>query len=352
MFLKDSWTIAALSTEVTRLKPLTRTIMNEPVMLYRALDGAAVALRDRCPHRFAPLSAGMVIGDAIRCGYHGMTFDRQGMCIANPTQPDEKIAEAARVRAFPIVERDSFIWIWMGDAAKADLDLIPNYEYYDHPEWASATAYMRVQANYYLLVDNLLDLTHIAFVHADVLGNPQVVKQPSAATEVDERNVVEKRLLIDAPAVPAWKVAFNDYEGNVDLWMDMHWSAGSNLMLDVGVTPTGRPRDEGVAIMGLDCLTPETETTTHYFYGAAHRYRRNEPAVTAFWMQALDYAFDQDRRMVESVQRNMGAAWDILAMNPVVNKADRAAIRARRILRKLIDAQDAGKTPAADVQAA
>lgn len=348
MFLKDSWSIAALSSEVTRLRSLARTIMNEPVVMYRKLDGSAVALVNKCPHRFAPLSLGRVVGDTLVCGYHGMTFDAEGRCIANPTQAAEKIPPAARVRSFPLVERHGFLWIWMGEPGNANPDLIPDYSYYDDPEWASAASYMHVSANYFLLVDNLLDLTHIAYVHADVLGNPAVVDQPSTSTRVDDYTVTECRFVKDAPAVPAWKAAFDDYEGNVDLWMDMYWSAGSNLMLDVGVTPTGAAREDGIGIMGLDCLTPETETTTHYFYGAARRYRIDEPAVTAFWLQALDYAFDQDRRMIEAVQKNMGGEWDILSMKPVINKADRAALHARRIVARLIKAQDAGAGDAAN----
>lgn len=336
MFVRNSWTVAALSEEVTRIRPLARTIMNEGIVIYRTREGEPVALRDRCPHRFAPLSVGQVIGDGMRCGYHGMTFDRFGHCVDNPTQPGDRIPAQAQVKTYPLVERHKLIWIWMGDSERADPATIPDYSSYDSADYAAGTGYMLVKANYLLLVDNLLDLTHIAFVHADILGNPEVMVQPSAATEIGERSVVEKRLTANVPAVPAWKIAFNDYDKPVDMWMDMYWEAGSNMILDVGVTAAGRPRDEGVGIMGLDCLTPETETTTHYFYGAAHKYRRDEPAITSFWMQAIDYAFGQDKRMVEAVQANMGSDWDILRMHPIANKADRAALQARRIVERLV----------------
>ncbi len=336
MFVRNSWTIAALAKEVTRISPLARTIMNEKIVLYRTRSGEAVALLDRCPHRFAPLSVGKVVGDDLQCGYHGMVFDRRGLCIANPTQPQDKIPRAARVKSFPIVEKDNLLWIWMGDAERADASLVPNYHYYDSPEWASDLGYLKVEANYMLALDNLIDLTHIAFVHADILGNEHAATQTSEATEVSERGLVERRCIYGAPAVPAWKAAFNDYDGDVDTWIDMYWEVGSNLILDVGVTPAGRPRDEGIGLWQLDCLTPETETSTHYFFGAAHKYRIKEPAITAFWMGALNYAFNQDKTIIEAVQENMGAEWDVLQMNPVLNKADRGALQARRILASLV----------------
>jgi vanillate O-demethylase monooxygenase subunit len=336
MFLRNAWYIGALTQEVTRLAPFSRRILGEPVVFLRARSGEVAALHDRCPHRFAPLSLGRIRNDEIHCGYHGMAFDKTGRCVLNPTQPAETIPDNVRVKTYPLVERHGLLWIWMGEPSAADPDKIPNYWQYHHSEWAAATAHMRVEANYLLLIDNLIDLTHIAFVHPDILGNAQAASQSSASTDISDRGIVERRRSLDAPAVPAWKAAFDDYEGNVDLWMDMYWEAGSNLILDVGVTPTSRPREEGVGIWQLDCLTPETATSTHYFYGVAHRYRIDEPAITSFWMQALDYAFNQDRRIVEAVQKNMNGQWDILTMSPAVNKADRAALQARRILRRMM----------------
>lgn len=337
MFVRNAWYIAAWTKEVTRVGAFTRTLLGQPVVMFRRRDGTPVAMHDRCPHRFAPLSCGKVNGDTIQCAYHGMTFSDTGRCVSNPTQPDDKIPRAARVETYPVVERHNMIWIWLGDPDRADPEDIPDYYQYDHPDWASDGGHLLVNANYQLLTDNLLDLTHIAFVHADILGNPHVAKQSETQTDVGDRSVVERRIIRDGPAVPAWRLAFDDYDGNVDLWMDMYWEAGANMILDVGVTPTGKARDDGIAIFGLDCLTPETATSTHYFFGAAHKYRSQEPAVTAFWMKALEYAFNQDKAIVEAVQSRMQGEWDILKMNPVVNKADHAAIQARRIVQRLID---------------
>jgi vanillate O-demethylase monooxygenase subunit len=341
VFLRNSWTVVAQPHEVTRFKPLARTVMGERIVMFRDQGGTAVALQDRCPHRFAPLSVGRVVGDTIRCGYHGMTFDARGQCVGNPTQPAEKIPSNARVRAYPVVERHGLLWIWPGDPRAADPSSIPNFAMFGDPAWSAGVSQLVVAANYLLLLDNLLDLSHINFVHGDVLGDPSVTEQPSIATEVHDRGLTEKRVNPSGPAVPAWRAVVADpwIADAVDFWMDMHWHAGSSLLLDVGVTPAGAPREDGRGIHALHCLLPESETTTRYFFGVAQNYRRDDTSIVSFWNQASTYAFLQDKAICEAVQSNMGENWDVLRMSPVVNKADRAALIARRVLRRLIAAE-------------
>jgi vanillate O-demethylase monooxygenase subunit len=283
------------------------------------------------------LSEGKVGKYGIACGYHGMTFDRNGLCTANPTQPDVRIPPQAKVRSFPLVERHGFLWIWMGEPALADPDQIPGYDCYDHPDWAAQTTYLHAKGNYLLLVDNLLDLTHINFVHGDVLGSPELAGNMVSTTEIKPRGLVERWFSPSAPAVPAWRAIVNApwMSGKVDFWLDMQWDLASNMILDVGVTPAGEDRASGTGIMNVNCITPETETSAHYFYGAAIL-RTNDVAAVPFWLKAQTYAFQQDRHIIEAVQANMGEAWDVLEMNPIINQGDRAGLHARRTLRRLI----------------
>jgi vanillate O-demethylase monooxygenase subunit len=125
----------------------------------------------------------------------------------------------------------------------------------------------------------------------------------------------------------------------VDYWMDMYWSACCNMILDVGVTPAGTPRRSGRSVMAIHCLLPETPTSTHYFYGISQRSEGGDEVSTTGFMQASAYAFEQDRRVCELVQGNMGAEWDILKMSPVINKADKAALLARRKILAMLDAE-------------
>ena len=133
VYLRNAWYVAAWDREVGR-KPLARTILNEPIVLYRKADGAPAALEDRCCHRHVPLSLGTLVGDDLRCGYHGLRFDASGVCVEIPGQP--KIPPGARVRSYPVVEKWNWIWIWMGEPARADVKLIPDWWWAGHPDWA------------------------------------------------------------------------------------------------------------------------------------------------------------------------------------------------------------------------
>lgn len=342
MFVRNSWYVAAQASEVTRFKPLSRMILGTRVVLYRGEDRTVVALEDRCPHRFAQLSAGMVVGNSIRCGYHGMTFNSKGACILNPTQKAELIPPNASVRSFPIAEMHNLIWIWMGDPQRADVSSIPHFGCYGDPEWNWQIGLIHIKANYLVIMDNLLDLSHVNFVHGDVLGDASASELPSLGTEIGERTIVEKRLHPNAPAVPAWRAMVDApwISSPVDYWMDMYWSACSNMILDVGVAPAGTSRVSGRSVMAIHCLLPESANSTHYFYGIAQRNTSGDEVSTAGFMQASAYAFEQDRRVCELVQDNMGNEWDILKLSPVVNRADKAALLARRKVLAMLDAEN------------
>jgi vanillate O-demethylase monooxygenase subunit len=143
---------------------------------------------------------------------------------------------------------------------------------------------------------------------------------------------------VDGPAVPAWRAAFDDYPGNVDYWFDTRWNPPGHLLLDVGVTPTGCPRSEGISLMDINNLTPETDTSTHYFWGSSRNYKIDQVNITRMWEQALIMAFAQDKDMLEAQQCAIGNA-DIMSLKPVSTIADRANIQARRIVARLIEAE-------------
>lgn len=332
MFIKNSWYIAALAHEIAPEASLARTILNLPVVIFRGAMGSVHALHDQCPHRFAPLSKGKIRGDTLQCGYHGMVFNSAGECINNPVCPTTAIPPAARVISFPVLEKHGLIWLWPGEPAMADPGLIPDYHQYDDPAWTATTHYMHVKSNYLLLIDNLMDLSHIAFVHADILGNDDVVNQEESETLSTDHAVIEKRMIKNGKPIPVWRDVLGDQVDRVDLWMDIHWQMASNIILDVGSTPTGLPRDKGAGIWNLDCLTPETETTTHYFFGHARQYARHDGAVTKFWSDAMHHAFSQDKDIIEAVQLRMQGQWNIFDMTPkpVINQTDRAAVLVRR----------------------
>jgi len=177
MFIKNTWYVAAWSHEVGASNIFSRTIISQPVMLYRKEDGQVVALQDRCGHRGAPLSLGRREGDCVRCMYHGLKFDSRGACVEVPAQ--ERIPPQAKVQTFPVVERHRWIWIWMGDPALADPATIPDTHWLDDPDWRGLPGYIHYYVNYLLICDNLLDFSHLPYVHPTTLGGGEDMRKSS-----------------------------------------------------------------------------------------------------------------------------------------------------------------------------
>ncbi|NBP72320.1 MAG: aromatic ring-hydroxylating dioxygenase subunit alpha, partial [Alphaproteobacteria bacterium] len=219
-WVRNCWYVAAPAHEIGR-ELLARTFLNTPVVLFRREDGTAVALEDRCSHRFLPLSKGFLVGDRVQCGYHGMEFGCDGACEHVPGQKSRP--PGADIKSFPIAEKWQFVWIWMGDAELADEDLIPDIPRNDHPDWTPIvgdTLYIR--GDYRLFLDNLMDPSHVSFVHRTTLGTDDVAEIPQIASQ-DGDVVKVTRWILDRPVAPVYaKVSkltrFGEFKDNVDRW--------------------------------------------------------------------------------------------------------------------------------------
>ena len=336
MYLKNCWYVAAWARELdTGTGMFARTILDEPVVLCRLRDGAPAAFLDRCPHRRLPLSAGTITEDGIRCGYHGLEFDRAGNCIRVPGQ--DRAPPDSQVRSFPVVEKWRWIWIWMGDAEKADEALIPDYHWNDDPDWLSIGDRFHVKGGYRLLVDNLLDLSHVQYVHASTLGTEAVVDFPvEVRREVDSVHV--DRWVMDGPAPPMFEKAGN-VTGDVDRWQLITWNAPSHVVIDVGCAPAGcgarqGNRGGGIEMYSNHTITPETATTCHYFWHHARNFRLDEPEVTEFLGKAASSAFYEDVVIIDAQQKSIDA---MSADAPRIDiNADSGVLQASRILDRLI----------------
>ena len=195
MFIKNCWYVAGWASEVDQSNFLARTILEVPVVLWRDSRGNVTAFEDRCCHRGAPLSKGRREGDCVRCMYHGLKFDASGACIEIPGQ--ERIPPTMRVKTFPVVQRSQWIWIWMGDADKADPALIPDTHWLDDPEWRSLEGYTHYDTNYLLIADNLLDLAHLPYVHPTTLGGSEDYAANLPKIELRERGIHVARWAMD-----------------------------------------------------------------------------------------------------------------------------------------------------------
>jgi vanillate monooxygenase len=346
MFLRNYWYVAATDAEVGR-QPLARMILGEPVVLFRTEAGAPVAFEDRCAHRHLPLSMGKLVGDALQCHYHGLQFGIDGRCIRIPGQ--DHIPKAARVRTYPVVERYHWLWIWMGDPALADPAKIVDFHWLDDPHWGAKASYLHVEANWQLVVDNLLDLTHLAFVHETTIGNLALAERAKVKVASAPNNVVVTRWIIDQEPPPTFKKV-DGFTGSVDRWQIIDFTPPAFLRLDVGATPTGTGAPEGrrvggIGMRNLNAITPETETTSHYFWGQAHDFDVRNRETTEKIFQQIRTAFLEDVAVFSAQQRNLNT----FANPPQVDiNADAGTLAARRILARLYDDEEAAARVAAE----
>jgi phenylpropionate dioxygenase-like ring-hydroxylating dioxygenase large terminal subunit len=342
-YLRNCWYAAAWSEDLGD-KLLARTLLGEPVVMLRRKDGQIAALQDRCPHRFAPLSLGeRVAGDVIQCRYHGLEFGADGRCVRNPHSP-KSASGAIRVPIYKVQERHSIIWIWMGED-EADANSIPDFSCLGDPLYTTIRGTIHVEANYELVSDNLMDLSHAAYLHKGTIGDDSLAR--GKLTVFEQQGAIISQLWIENELpTPVWDMHFNHYGKPVDHWLNTRWNAPANMLLDAGVTPTGKPKSEGVQAFGTNLMTPETGHSTHYLWAASRNFMR-EPEVNNHVRAALEAAFvGQDKPMIEAVQRRMGMT-DFDAMKPLLLASDAGAVMQRRRLKKLVSQEQKRRQEAA-----
>jgi phenylpropionate dioxygenase-like ring-hydroxylating dioxygenase large terminal subunit len=321
MFLRNCWYAAAQSTELDD-DLLHRRIIGEPVLFYRTVAGDAVAIGDRCPHRFAPLSKGRRQGDVVQCRYHGLRFGTDGACIGG-LRDDHHVPAGTAVPSYPLREHDGIVWIWMGDADKLDETAIPDLNFMTNAGSAAVYGYLHVRADYRLAMDNLMDLSHAAILHEDTLGK---------LTPSLDRGKLSVELVGDR-IVAAIAMNETDLHGDgklYDQWMDMYWSAPCNMYMVIGQVPAGAERPPVSARLtsgAIHLLTPETAQTTHYIWGNSKGFKPQPGMIDPFG--------DEDEPMLAACQEMMGDD-DFWSLRPAILPADAAGIRVRRRLEKLI----------------
>lgn len=323
----------------------TRRLLGTPVLLYRLADGEIVACQDMCPHRFAPLSKGRKTETGVRCAYHGLHFDRSGLCDHNPTG-NGHIPAGTHVRTYPVVERHRILWIWMGDAARADEALIPDLSLIpdDGPGYDNIGNYLHVKANCLLEIDNLMDLSHVNFIHDGTLGNETM---RSAEVRVTEDNGSVRANLW----MPGTSGGFGPMSGQLcDQWLNMVWMAPTSMILEFGSVPCGAEPLQDPYSYAFHIVTPETDRTTHYFFGSSGRFGEDDEALAQFIREAQTRAFlTEDNPMIEAVDERMDGA-DFWSMRPAILTNDKAAIRVRRKLEKMCAAEIAAPATPASVK--
>ena len=341
--LRNCWYMAAWADEVGD-GPFTRKILDEHILFYRLGDGSAVALSDRCPHRFAPLHLGRLQDDVIECPYHGLRFNAEGRCVYNP-QGNGATPAAARLRRYPLIERYAGLWIWMGDPDLADAALLPDYPFMNADSgFACIRGYTKSNAHYELMSDNILDLSHVDLLHPTSLGCEATSKSKANVRREGDTVFCDRWMPNDRQG-PLLRFLF-EREDNTDAWLDVRWDAPALMLLTFGMTDVGAPRSAGREIPNVHFMTPESERSTHYFWASGRDFRVDDVELSALLHQGITSAFDtEDKPMVEAQQEMMGVT-DLWSLKPILLAGDAAPVLARRILQALAVKERSGPSPA------
>ncbi len=336
-YIKNAWYVGSWSHKLEAGQPLAITILDKPIVLYRTESGRAVALEDRCSHRLAPLSMGRCEGESIRCMYHGLRFNPDGVCIEIPGQ--ELIPPNARVRNYPVIERHGWVWIWTGDTNAVDEGLIPDVSGPDDGIYFLGKGDLDYQAQAYLIWDNLLDFSHLSYVHpttfmaTETWGETRPVFTPLA------RGVRADRWMLDQPPL------FGDQRS--DQWFTYDFLVPGILILKTLTFPVGKaaqfefkapPEDEAWIqnSYSVHAITPMVNGTARYFFTFGPHVRGSTPEVADVFLQLAYKAFAEDQIFIEAQSK-------IIAQDPsariMPTSADRGITLFHRLNDRLIKAE-------------
>jgi vanillate O-demethylase monooxygenase subunit len=335
----NRWYLAGFSDEITR-EPMERTILGQPVVFYRTEAGAAVAMYGICPHRYFPLAQGGTLkGDAIACGYHGITFDADGNCIDVPSQDN---ALNFCQPTYTIEERGKLCWIWMGDA-DPDLELLPSHEDFgqDQDGWHDGSYnYFHVEGRAQLLIDNLLDLTHLPYIHSHIPGGEHLAKTDMRVDDSGEISLIIRDSKV--PFTPFQALIYGPELEHPGLATIENVTAvyGPELIrtgLGEYIDINGDPNvPEGLGrFYIMHAITPETATTTHYFGWAVRDFRVGDTTLDQIWLDSDNVVRGQDAVAIKAVESRLDES--ARAQKELKVRSDAAAIKVRRNIQVMID---------------
>jgi len=341
MFLKNCWYVAAWSSDVGRTLR-AETLLTEEIVLYRRVDGSPVALENACPHRKLPLSEGQLVDDTIVCGYHGLTFDGTGTCVDAPTQRGT-IPKRAVIKSYPAVDRYRLLWVWMGDPDKADPDLILDIPNFDNPNWGYTDGgVMDIDCNYLWVCDNLLDPSHVAWVHVSSFAGAGTDDGPLDVAKTNN-GVIVSRWIYGQPPSPYY-AGLVEFEGVCDRLQHYEMvvpGIGLNMSIygPAGTGGPGRPHtDKTLVNISYNFMTPINADRTRYFWFQHRNTHPHDKAVSERMNAGARMAFEEDRAVLEKVHLGMKAP-----ATPYIDLGlDAGAKRFRLMMSRLIEAEQHG----------
>lgn len=337
-FAKNGWYCAAFSAEVTEAL-MARRIVGEPILLTRDQNGDVRALGDRCPHRFAPLHKGVRDGELVECPYHGLRFDLFGACVHNP-HGEGRIPATAQVRAYPVVERDGVVWLWPGDPALAAPCDVPDLQLVDRGARLPICGHLSMPVDYRLVLDNLMDLSHAAYIHAGVLS-PSRAKRDSTC-DAGERSIRVQTVMRDVQTPSSQALYFEAPRGNYH--SDIEWLFPATMRQRLAMTETGGNPDAGAVTRNAHLITPESERSTHYFWIHSRNRLMDDTDIDERTRSIISHAFrTEDEPIMKACQTYMDDQ-EFFSLQPLYLQTDFAGTRCRRQLERIIAAEAAGES--------
>lgn len=307
-FIRNTWYVAGRSADFGRTLTASK-LLGENIVIFRGEQDEPIALEDACPHRKLPLSHGQLQGSTVVCGYHGLTFDCSGSCVAAPTQ-ENAIPRRAVVRSYPVKDHYGFLWIWMGDAEQADPNDIIDIPNFDNPQWGrTQLGAMSIACNYLYITDNLLDPSHVAWVHITSFAGAGTDNRPLEMDDSDE-HVTIYRWISSEPAPPYYAklIPFSDscdrkqhYECRIPstaINKSIYAPAGTG-----GSEETLPP--EAFINISYNFITPVDDGTSLYFWFQHRNQYAGDQSIDQHMFEGAVMAFNEDKDVLENVQIGM-----------------------------------------------
>lgn len=338
IYLRNTWYAAMWSTDLGE-KPVGRILLEEEIVFFRTSDGTPGALLDRCPHRFVSLHDGKVVEDQLQCPYHGLRFRTDGSCGHNPHSSNGHCPASATIRNYPLVEQDGLIWIWMGDADRADPDAIIRYPELCDPNWTRVTHTFNFHADYQLYTDNLMDLSHTEFIHP-ALHVPGTLERVTMKAVQEGETVHFIRTAPDEPATGTFQRRMCEELGGkagdrVHVVHDIRWDVPGNMLVDI----TQQHGNRSASFNQVHFLCPTRRGQTQLVWASFRNFAVGDQEMTDYLLESIKNLFEnEDIPAIESVQGFVQNR-DLMSLRPVLLPIDEAPVRARRVLESRIKAE-------------
>ena len=327
-FLKNYWYVAATSEEL-KDRPLGRVLLNMPIVLFRGQNGFVGALDDRCAHRLTPLSLGKIDGDLLECGYHGWSYNHKGRCLR---LPGVNSPQNISIRSYPTIEKWGWVFIWMGNPNEANATDLPDFHVMVEKKWIGDGSMLRVEAHCDLIRDNLLDLTHAKYVHQQTLATEDVDKVPVKAERKGDM-VRVKRVMKNINPSPFFTRCVG-YSEKIIHRQTTEFTPGCNIIIRLrGNSSPGSSENLKNGFRVINAMTPETVTSTHYFWWLGRDYDQNNSTLTQWMKDANARTFLEDKIVLEAQQKNITLDPEQM---PVPSPADKGITLASKLTEELI----------------